>query len=84
MDDYILPQDRSINAGDCLRLLEKIKAGELDEFDLKNEINAQRTKGYQQGAEQVRDELALTSTRETMLRLEALLSKVDLGKDENE
>jgi hypothetical protein len=40
MTDYILPQDQSISAADCLRLLEMIKAGKVDEFDLKNEINA--------------------------------------------
>jgi len=79
MTDYILPQDRSINASDCLRLLEKIKAGELDEFDLKNEINAQWNRGYSEGAEHVRQQGA--STRETLLRLEALLAKVE-SKDE--
>lgn len=76
----ILPQDRSINAGDCLRLLEAIKAGELDEFDLKNEINAQWTNGYEQGAEKARE---LGGAREALARLEALLEvRVALGKQE--
>jgi len=52
----ILPQDESITAADCQRLLNKIKAGEVDEFDLKNEINAQWTKGYSHGKEEARRE----------------------------
>lgn len=71
MSDYILPQDSSITASDCLRLLEAIKRGELDEFDLKNEINAQWTWGYEQGAEKAREQGA--STHKVFSRLEALL-----------
>lgn len=51
---YILPQDRSICAMDCLELLEAIQANKLDEFDLKNEINAQWTCGYNQRAKEDR------------------------------
>ena len=54
----ILPQDTSITAADCQRLLEKIKAGEVDEFDLKNEINAQWNKGYSHGKKEARQEAA--------------------------
>tara|TARA_Y100001935_G_C17205176_1_gene457165 strand:+ start:237 stop:503 length:267 start_codon:yes stop_codon:yes gene_type:complete len=56
MEDYkyILPQEGSITANDCSRLLAAIQAGKLDEFDLKNEINAQWTKGYNFGRQQAK------------------------------
>jgi hypothetical protein len=79
--EYILPQDRSIDAADCQRLLEAIKAGKLDEFDLKNEINAQWTKGYEQGANR---ESCLSEIREAGARLEALLEARNIIQKANE
>jgi len=45
----ILPDDRCITQNDCERLIEAIKRGELDELDLKNEINQQWNYGYRAG-----------------------------------
>ena len=58
MEDYkyILPQEDSITANDCARLFEAIQAGEIDEFDLKNEINAQWTKGYNFGRRHAKEQ----------------------------
>jgi len=71
-DKTILPTDRSINASDCRKLLNAIKRGEVDEFALKNEINAQWRCGvaYQR-------ELGKTSrdTRATLIR--ALKARLD-------
>lgn len=53
---YILPQNQSITAQDCHKLLEAIQRGDLDEFDLKNEINAQWNLGYQLGARRAKQD----------------------------
>ena len=77
MDEYILPQDRSLRASHCRQLIEKIKAGELDEFDLKNEINAQWNKGYSQGAKPRHENIqALLDSVSTMLDEEAKKKKL--------
>lgn len=80
-EEMILPQDKSIAANDCQRLLEKIKAGEVDEFDLKNEINAQWTKGYSHGKAEARREAAANQPLiETLVKtIERLRKETDNG-----
>lgn len=67
---YILPQsdDDSITANDCQQLLDAIKRGELDEMDLKNEINAQWRKGYRYGRRESAREHVETLKHLDMLR----------------
>lgn len=78
----ILPTDRSITANDCQRLLDAIQRGELDELDLKNEINAQWNYGYncgKRGASQEAKEL-----KKHLDRLEKLTEKLEQLKSDDD
>ena len=78
--NYILPQEGSITAADCLRLLQAIQRGELDEFDLKNEINAQWRKGYRHGKQQSDNSVA--ELKNLVAELDKVRQELELKKIE--
>lgn len=69
-----LPADRQPNATDCQRLIDAIQRGEVDAYDLKNEIGLQRIDAFHEGLRAARAEQQ--STAELLEPLVNLVEKL--------